>query len=304
MNKKNTTITIGIPAFNEEQNIGKLIKALLAQDYANVKLENILIVSDGSTDKTVEELKKIKNEKISVIDRKKRKGAMNTQNEILSLANSDILIMLDADVLPYGRNFVRELIKPILDDRKVGLVGAAIDSIPGRGFFERVISDSHDFKKSVYEKFNQGDNVYMCHGRARAFKKGFYKNLTWAEEGPEDAFSYLYCKKRGFKFKFAPKAIVQFRSPARFDDHAKQSMRFEQGKRNIEKYFNKKVVEIEYKIPFKYIAADLARFLLKSPLKAISFLFIKLYILYLSERKQVDLSTWDIATSSKKLSWK
>ncbi len=301
---KQITLTIGIPAYNEEQNIAVLAQTLLKQDYSNIHLDKILVISDGSTDKTVEMLKRIGSKKITIIDRKERKGAMNTQNEIISLANSNILIMLDADVLPFGTNFMQEIIKPISEDRKVGLVGAAIESIPGRSFFEKIISDSHEFKKSVYQKYNAGDNVYMCHGRARAFSRDFYKKLIWAEEGPEDAFSYLACKGMGFKFKFAPNAIVKFRSPTKFSDHAKQSMRFEQGKRNIQKYFDKKVVEREYQIPPRYIASDLSMYLLKKPITGMAFLAIKFYILYLSSRKQVDLSTWDIATSSKKLLWK
>jgi glycosyltransferase involved in cell wall biosynthesis len=47
--KKNMTVTIGIPAYNEAANITSLLMALLAQNTPNFKLESIIVASDGST---------------------------------------------------------------------------------------------------------------------------------------------------------------------------------------------------------------------------------------------------------------
>ena len=51
--RKKLTVTIGIPAYNEEANVRNLLVSLLAQKETNFKLQEIIVVSDGSTDKTV-----------------------------------------------------------------------------------------------------------------------------------------------------------------------------------------------------------------------------------------------------------
>lgn len=298
---KKHTLTIGIPAFNEEENIKKLVSELLKQNFENVRLEKILIISDGSTDNTVQILKEMKEKLITVINNKDRRGAMNTQNEILKKTNSDILVMLDADVLPTDNNFIEEIVKPLLSSNNVGIVGADTKSIQGKTFFEKVIADSHEFKKSIYRSVKNGNNLYLCHGRARAFSKKFYKKLHWVEEGPEDAYSYLECKKLGFDFVFAPRAAILFKSPSKFSDHSKQSIRFERGKTNIEKYFDVDFLKKEYAIPKSLVLKKLIKFSLLNPISTVSFVWIKLYIQYVVGRKKVNLSTWEIATSSKKL---
>src|ERR1035437_7871918 len=47
----NPLVSILIPARNEEENIGKILKDLLAQDYQNIE---IIVFNDQSEDKTAE----------------------------------------------------------------------------------------------------------------------------------------------------------------------------------------------------------------------------------------------------------
>ena len=47
------SITIGIPAYNEEANIKYLLKLLLNQKIKNAAIHEVIVVSDGSTDGTV-----------------------------------------------------------------------------------------------------------------------------------------------------------------------------------------------------------------------------------------------------------
>src|SRR3989344_8939516 len=76
-------VSIGIPAYNEEANIKNLLTALLAQKQENFELLEIIVISDGSDDNTVEQAKSLASEKISVIDGKDRKGQAQRQNEIM-----------------------------------------------------------------------------------------------------------------------------------------------------------------------------------------------------------------------------
>src|SRR3989337_1433871 len=93
------TIIIGIPAFNEEDNLGKLLRGLKMQRVKKGQITKVIVASDGSIDKTVDIVKTFKYSKVILIEGKKRRGKAYRQNQIIKLCNSDILVLLDADTL-------------------------------------------------------------------------------------------------------------------------------------------------------------------------------------------------------------
>src|SRR3989344_8508506 len=169
MKNKKPTVTIGISAFNEEANIIRLIQSILHQKEINFKLDKIIVISDGSNDNTDKRIKKIKNSKILFSDYRKRKGLYARQNEIVKRANGDILVILDADIVPKNTLFLNTLIQPIIENKKIGIVGAVTSCLEPVNFIERVLKNSHDLKLSIFKQFRNGNNVYLCHGRVRAF---------------------------------------------------------------------------------------------------------------------------------------
>jgi len=299
--KKASTLTIAIPAYNEEGNIRHLLLSLLKQNYKGITLEQILIISDGSTDNTVSEVKKIKSKFINLIDRKKRLGIIKTQNELLRHVTSDILILLDADVLPSGTNFIQKLVYPLIKDSSVGIVGAGTKSIKPNTLLEKILCQSHEMKNSFYTKINNGDNIYMCHGRARALSAKIYKKIIWQGECAEDAFSYLFCIQKGYKFVYQKNAIVLFRSPSSLSDHIKQSLRFTYGKKQMEKFFSPKFVKKEYEIPTRLIFQSILKHLFENTLVSLGYILINLYVRSLRVFIRSDFETWNPPISTKKL---
>lgn len=295
---KKITITIGIPAYNEEQNIKILLERIFEQKIRNAKLEKVIIVSDASKDRTVEIVKSMSNKRIKIINHNKRVGKPKSINEIINRTEEDVLVILDADILPTDHQFLHNLIEPITKNHKIGLVGA--DTVPAKPltFFESIIANSHTLKTDLYKKINEKNNIYLCHGRARAFSKMFYSKLNFSQDCPEDAFSYLMCIQKGFKFSFAEKAKVIFRSPSTPADHIKQSKRFQHGQESLEKYFTSELIKKSYKIPKVYFAETLLKYLIISPLKTILFIIVNFYI-KLFTNNQYDQSTWEISPSTK-----
>jgi len=303
MKNKKLTVTIGIPAHNEESNIKNLLLSLLKQNTNGFILEEIIVVSDGSIDRTVKYAKSIstKDKRIKVVDRKNRVGGRLIENEILNLANSDILIMLDADVLPVNEVFIEELVKPIRYNSEVSLVGAKTIPLPANNFFEKVIASSHMFKKSIYRKINNGDIVYLCHGRARAFSKKLYKNLKFVADCPEDAFSYLFAKKHGYKFAYADAAKVWFRAASDINERKSQSEAFLLGIKKLENYFPKSFLKEEFNIPKNIVLKSIGEFLLKKPIVTLTYVIWLVYIHLFLSSKMSKTDKWEIATSTKKL---
>jgi biofilm PGA synthesis N-glycosyltransferase PgaC len=85
-------ITIGIPAYNEEKNIGTLLTALLMQEQKRTKISEIIVVSSGSTDRTDEIVKEYSNidDRTILIRQPQRRGKASAINEILKASTNDI----------------------------------------------------------------------------------------------------------------------------------------------------------------------------------------------------------------------
>jgi glycosyltransferase involved in cell wall biosynthesis len=301
MNKK--SISIGIPAYNEESNITYLVTALLgqAQNLKDGVVKELIVISDGSTDKTVELLKKIRDDRLRIISHKQRQGKVRTQNQIFRIAKSDILVLFDADVLPTNEDLLAEIIQPILRNQKVGLTSADTVSAEPRSVLEKIISDSHELKKIIYKRLHKGNTIYLCHGRAQAFSKELYSNLILPEGYPEDAFAYLSCLQRKLVFVFVPKTQVTFRSPAVLQDHFKQSIRFRSGQGKLKELFGKEFVEEQYRIPFHLLVQAILQQWMSKPFSTTSYILITLGVNVRLLFKNEYQIRWQIATSSKKV---
>ncbi|OGH19189.1 MAG: hypothetical protein A3D74_04190 [Candidatus Levybacteria bacterium RIFCSPHIGHO2_02_FULL_37_13] len=293
------SVSIGIPAYNEEENIKILLSSVLAQKQDNFIIKEIVVVSDGSTDETGNRVLEIRNKIIKLFKNNQRIGQVLTQNIIVKKLTGDIFVLLNGDIVINDSLFIQKLIEPILNDEKVGIVSPAIIPISAGNLFEKIINFSVDFKTRMYESWNHGNNIYLCHGRARAFSREFIKDFVWKGVLSEDAYSYLLCIKRGFKFVYQPKTQVYYRSPANFSEHKTQSSRFLNSISEFLPYFQKQFLKREFGIPAPIILKNIALSLLNSPFYLIAytviFLVIKAY-----PYKNIDL-TYEVSSASRRL---
>ncbi|MDD5193378.1 MAG: glycosyltransferase family A protein [Candidatus Nanoarchaeia archaeon] len=112
MIKKTPKISIVIPVYNEEKDIEDCINSLKKQSYKKIE---IIIVDDGSTDNTLEVLKKFK--KIIIINGE-HKGPGFSRNLGAQKANGEILIFIDAD-MTFEIDYLKNLIDPILKNLEI-----------------------------------------------------------------------------------------------------------------------------------------------------------------------------------------
>ncbi|MBR3281299.1 MAG: glycosyltransferase family 2 protein [Clostridia bacterium] len=88
-------ISVMVPCYNTAKYLAKCIESILNQTYKNIEL---IILSDGSTDGSVDIMKKYakKDERITVIDRD-NKGVAISRNELIENAKGDYLMYVDSD---------------------------------------------------------------------------------------------------------------------------------------------------------------------------------------------------------------
>lgn len=89
------TVSVVIPAYNEEGSIGRCLDSILATNYPDEKRE-IIVVDDGSTDGTVAKVREYADRGVRVVSRPngKRHAALNYG---LFCSNGEYFVMLDAD---------------------------------------------------------------------------------------------------------------------------------------------------------------------------------------------------------------
>lgn len=298
---KKLTVTIGIPALNEAANIKNILNSLLAQKQTNFNLSKILVISDGSTDNTVKFANEIKSPKIKVIAFKKREGLTCRLNYLFAHSKSDVVVKIDADVIPSDNNLISEMVKPFVNNKTVGYVSGKIVSLPGRTFLEKAVIISRLTFGGIKNEFKDGDSVYSCAGAIFALSKNlakitkFPKNI-WADIG----YIYFWCLKNHFTFKSNKKAIVLIKTVDNFNDYRKQFSRYTSEQSPLKPIFGS-IVESEYRIPKVIIYKNKLINLLRHPLECVFIFTINFYILHLSKGSGLNASAkWQMAGSSKK----
>ncbi len=303
---KKLTVTVGIPAYNEAFNIAALLKSLLNQQSRSAAIEHIVVISDGSTDATVSQAQSVRDNRITVVRGRKRLGQSQRQNQIFDTSSSDIVVLLNADVLPVGTLFIEEIVKPFLIDTQVALVGAKVIPLTRSDSLVGQVLDWHQqWKNDLFEQINQADTVYLCHGRARAFSKQLYTSLRWRDVGGEDAYSYKYTKMSNLGFAFAPEAVVWYASPKTIADHMRQSARFLHTKRAKTGMVDSVERGNWYAIPGKLLVKSIAKALVTNPVYALIYglMFVGsvgLYLLTLHHKQQ---HVWSASVSTKSLNF-
>lgn len=86
-------ISVIIPVYNREKTVKKAIDSVLAQTWKDME---IIVIDDGSTDKSAEVIKSIKDARIKYIYQKNA-GACAARNHGLDLATGDIIAFHDSD---------------------------------------------------------------------------------------------------------------------------------------------------------------------------------------------------------------
>ena len=147
---KNWSLIIYIPAYNVENSITELIDRI-NKTSKSIKpiLKSVVVINDGSTDKTQEILEKLKNQYkfLKVVNKKKNKGVVSAIfdgiDESLKLVKiqkmdieNTIILRMDSD-LEHQPEDVPKTIEPIVKEKSSICVGyVPIDSRNGKEFSE------------------------------------------------------------------------------------------------------------------------------------------------------------------------
>jgi len=179
-------ITVIIPAYNEEGNLGQVI-----DEIKNSKnLNEIIVVDNASTDKTAQ----IAQEHGTKVVFCKDKGKGYAMEKGLQYAKNEIVIFLDADVKNYVDNVVNVLAKPIIED-EIDFVKSTFNRIEGGKVTQLVTKPMLDILFPNMYKFSEPLSGMI------AGKKSMLSELQFEKDYGVDIGILLDVIKLGAKVK-------------------------------------------------------------------------------------------------------
>ncbi|KXA99233.1 hypothetical protein AKJ42_03520, partial [candidate division MSBL1 archaeon SCGC-AAA261C02] len=117
------SVSILVPAYNEEGYVGRCIESLLEAEYPEDRKE-IIVVDDGSTDGTYREAKAYEDEGVKVVH-KENGGKYSALNYGLIFASGEIIVTVDADSL-IGRRSLKLMVGRFQEDPKIGAIAGNV----------------------------------------------------------------------------------------------------------------------------------------------------------------------------------
>lgn len=99
-------VTIGLPVYNPGSFLSYAVRSVFAQTYPSWEL---VVVDDGSTDGSLERLRRIEDPRVRVLTDGKRRGLPYRLNQILEEASGDFIARMDADDLMNPRRLERQV---------------------------------------------------------------------------------------------------------------------------------------------------------------------------------------------------
>jgi cellulose synthase/poly-beta-1,6-N-acetylglucosamine synthase-like glycosyltransferase len=117
------SVSIIITAYNEAKDIGEKIRNTLSLDYPEDKIE-IIVGSDGSTDKTNEIVSTFSSKGVKLIAFPENRGKTMTQNDCVKVSKNDIIVFMDA--ASFCQKDALKCLVNRFSDKKVGVVAGKL----------------------------------------------------------------------------------------------------------------------------------------------------------------------------------
>ena len=162
MTKKIPLVTSIISAYNSENKIVRCISLLINQTYKPIE---IIVVDDGSIDKTKEIIKKIADNKKIFLLEQKRQGPGAAKNLASKKAKGKIFVFVDSDEYP-REDYIEKLTKPIRENKAKTAIGAWYLAQPKNPWARCRFEDTSKIRYHATKS-----------GVFRAIKKDFFNQL-------------------------------------------------------------------------------------------------------------------------------
>ena len=220
--KSKIKVSVIVPVYNAEKIILRLLKALEKQSFAEPF--EVIICDDGSKDNTLKVVKEFaKKSKLKIRTfANPHRGPAWQRNFGARKAKGEIIVFTDSDCVP-GKNWLREMIKPILNREAVGVQGT-YKTLNKESLIARF--EGYEIEKR-HERMKKQKSIDFIGTFSAAYLKDVFLKFNGFDtkfkiaSGEDPELSYRIAKA-GYRLVFNPKAWVYHEHPSSFKKYLKQ----------------------------------------------------------------------------------
>lgn len=220
-------ISVIVPAYNEEVTIKDCIESLLELDYTP---HEIIVVDDGSTDKTLEIARRFQNSKVRVTHQENR-GKANALNTGILLSRGELVLTVDADTT-LDKNSLNLIAYRFKSNNRLGAIAGNVKATVDPGLLNTIQAAEYTTGINLVRKAQSMLKcVMVVPGPIAALKKeavervSFFSDDTFAE----DFDITMKILKAGYDVEYEDKAIAYTSAPKNIEDLMKQRRRWYRG---------------------------------------------------------------------------
>lgn len=229
--------SVGITAYNEEANIGRLLQAVIDQRLYEVEISEIIVVASGCTDRTEEIVREVmaREPRIQLYVQPRREGKTSAINVFLEHARERICVLESGDTLP--REDTIEKMVNMFRNPAVGMTGA-----------QKVAVNTPDHIVGLLSHLRLQMEHQLCLeiprlGELIAFRKVFDRLPD--DVAMDEAFVEAFIIRRGMQVRYAPEAVVYNMGPETVADFVRQRRRNYAGHLYLKEKYGYKVSSLQ-----------------------------------------------------------
>jgi len=227
------TISIVVPVKDEEKVVGRLLRALLGLDYPPEKRE-ILIVEDGSSDRTVEicmEYVRRYPGQVRLLRKPVSDGKPSTLNYALKHAKGEILAFFDADNVPEP-NILQRVVRYFNDSSVAAVQGRLCVINADENMLTKFVSYEEAAWFEAYLRGKDTLNLFVhLKGSCQFIRRSVLEKLKGFDEEAlsEDMELSARLTEMGYRIKYASDVRSWQETPSNIRQFFKQRTRWLRG---------------------------------------------------------------------------
>ena len=228
--KKDYSLTMIIPCYNEGKTIERTIKSVLNAGYKNLK--KIVVVDDCSRDNSYEIIKEFskKYPQVIAVQTPKNTGcAAGSKNYGVKFADTELIGFSDGDSF-VEKGSIGKMVG-FFNDEKVGSVTSSVLVHNRNKFIEKLQSVEYKVIKFSRKLLEFVDSIYVTPGPLGIFRKSAFDEIGGFDEKnlTEDIEITWHLQAEGYKVRMSVPARSYTVAPSRIGEWIKQRNRWNMG---------------------------------------------------------------------------
>lgn len=276
---KPSSATIVIVTQNNEDSITYLLRSILKQNISGFTIDKTIVICDGSTDHTASKVSKYANKyaQISQIYFSESAGHNKRIQDVMPYINSDITILLDAEIVLKGTNFVKDILSRFYSD-KISVVMPVSKPIQSRGLMAKIFMTIDSARTTFYRYSGNVHPVHYISAYAVAVRTNYLQSIAFPDSIIRPHYLYFSTIFTGYHAVLSESSTVLYHLPKSVDEFQHLLNHKTVNKKALYDKFGN-LAKKEFNLPIKLKLHILSKIIIIKPLACLIYLLFHSYLL-------------------------